>query len=664
MEPRAVPPMQPTAAPPRRRTLAGLEALPCNLLVALSCLSNIALLVYCDLGLSVQVMQRSTAALVVSGRCLAADNERLEATNLTGMVSMVAECALGCGARLFDEVEPGQLACTGECLHRDRNLSHGCASCFDSTSRCLLSNCLSDCIGGASAGCVDCGDAACMPTLVNGCGIVAPLGSRHHGAVLPPTPPSSPPQLVAPSEAYKPIGADGDITYVYTVRRAWEGRAYAIGVAIVLCSGVWPYLSNVLFLTAWFAPLRPRFRAQLIAWTNRCDRWALMDVMVVCVIIAMFDLQLASLGLEVVAEARVAIVTFAIASVHSIVMGALIARRSDTLGHGSVAEDAACSADELDRLGAVDAVHLGCCGTTHAAGLERAVHGHKLGRLLWPVSSSAALGLMAASLATPAVELTIFEGTRQREVALTLITIGTEIWPTPEVTQPAPAACMIVTYFVLGVFAALASAGLGALASISSLVLPPAASVTRLLVELADRLAPFAAYDVLAAAILVSTTEYSKLVNAILASILGQSVGTELPVRAEATPGTAAWIMIAASFIFWLSALLTAMDRKRARRRPRPVAITGARALSSPVVVPKFHGIDVGAVATTSAADVDRVDTTTTYVNGGGGYEDADGGGDADLSKGGGDTAMVHDAPSPNVLPVTWEHGADHASDN
>ena len=231
MEPRAVPPMQPTAAPPRRRTLAGLEALPCNLLVALSCLSNIALLVYCDLGLSVQVMQRSTAALVVSGRCLAADNERLEATNLTGMVSMVAECALGCGARLFDEVEPGQLACTGECLHRDRNLSHGCASCFDSTSRCLLSNCLSDCIGGASAGCVDCGDAACMPTLVNGCGIVAPLGSRHHGAVLPPTPPSSPPQLVAPSEAYKPIGADGDITYVYTVRRARERAGVLLVVA-------------------------------------------------------------------------------------------------------------------------------------------------------------------------------------------------------------------------------------------------------------------------------------------------------------------------------------------------------------------------------------------------------------------------------------------------
>ena len=39
------------------------------------------------------------------------------------------------------------------------------------------------------------------------------------------------------ASTYWPVGSDGDISYVYSVRRAWEGGAYVLALVVVVCSG-------------------------------------------------------------------------------------------------------------------------------------------------------------------------------------------------------------------------------------------------------------------------------------------------------------------------------------------------------------------------------------------------------------------------------------------
>ena len=114
------------------------------------------------------------------------------------------------------------------------------------------------------------------------------------------------------ASTYWPVGSDGDISYVYSVRRAWEGGAYVLALIVVVCSGVWPYTKNILLCLAWFAPLTPRARGQLLAWTNRFGRWGLVDVMAVIVIVVGTNFRLVLGTVHVVAEARNAICTFAV----------------------------------------------------------------------------------------------------------------------------------------------------------------------------------------------------------------------------------------------------------------------------------------------------------------------------------------------------------------
>ena len=118
------------------------------------------------------------------------------------------------------------------------------------------------------------------------------------------------------ASTYWPVGSDGDISYVYSVRRAWEGGAYVLALIVVVCSGVWPYTKNILLCLAWFAPLTPRARGQLLAWTNRFGRWGLVDVMAVIVIVVGTNFRLVLGTVHVVAEARNAICTFAVRWVH------------------------------------------------------------------------------------------------------------------------------------------------------------------------------------------------------------------------------------------------------------------------------------------------------------------------------------------------------------
>ena len=81
-------------------------------------------------------------------------------------------------------------------------------------------------------------------------------------------------------------------------------------------SPVWPYTKNILLFLAWFAPLTPRARGQLLAWTNRFGRWGLVDVMAVIVIVVGTNFRLVLGTVHVVAEARNAICTFAVRWVH------------------------------------------------------------------------------------------------------------------------------------------------------------------------------------------------------------------------------------------------------------------------------------------------------------------------------------------------------------
>ena len=99
------------------------------------------------------------------------------------------------------------------------------------------------------------------------------------------------------------IGELGEISFVSSVRRAWNGGARLLASAIVLCSGMWPYAKAVLLAIAWRSPAAwPR----LLYWLDALGRLSLLDVFAVVLVVAGTDLDLLDGDLGTIEAPRVA----------------------------------------------------------------------------------------------------------------------------------------------------------------------------------------------------------------------------------------------------------------------------------------------------------------------------------------------------------------------
>eukprot|EP01012_Entosiphon_sulcatum_P035740 TRINITY_DN4540_c0_g1_i1.p1 TRINITY_DN4540_c0_g1~~TRINITY_DN4540_c0_g1_i1.p1 ORF type:complete len:612 (-),score=116.75 TRINITY_DN4540_c0_g1_i1:29-1864(-) len=79
------------------------------------------------------------------------------------------------------------------------------------------------------------------------------------------------------------------------VRKLFSLKEYLLGMAILLLSGLWPYVKQVLVLYVWFGPVRPGTAVRALHWVDLFGKWSMLDVLFVAVVavVLKFDFQTA-----------------------------------------------------------------------------------------------------------------------------------------------------------------------------------------------------------------------------------------------------------------------------------------------------------------------------------------------------------------------------------
>lgn len=240
------------------------------------------------------------ASAGATGKCTDADKTKFrEGGGVSGFDDIQTKCGNQCGA----EALKGP-ACVTACVQKG-GYSDGCASCAGESASCVIKNCLADCIADSKgAACRSCSNSKCAPAF-NACsGLLA-------SDVQQPSASSN----AAPAEpTFYPITGAGAISFVNSVSQAWNGGSKALAVVIVIFSGIWPYLKIILMGVAWFKPMAQATRHSLLVWITRLGRWSLVDVYAVVVLLIALNFDLYGGAVQVKAEARPAISTFAVAA--------------------------------------------------------------------------------------------------------------------------------------------------------------------------------------------------------------------------------------------------------------------------------------------------------------------------------------------------------------
>mmetsp|Transcript_32733 Transcript_32733/g.86024 ORF Transcript_32733/g.86024 Transcript_32733/m.86024 type:complete len:582 (+) Transcript_32733:81-1826(+) len=538
-------------------SLRGLLPLSSTIIVFVSIACNVGLLIYSDLAVGGEILSNAPSARRLSGlrelsnsvACNESDHAFWDNRTADELVGVLSGCTNWCGFALLTDP-----SCAATCMESQHSITPTCAACFTPGGTCAASNCAFDCLGGPGPACVSCVNENCMASLLECTGFSDP---NINADVYPPSPPASG-KLVMHS-----IGADGRITYFQGVERAIQGQAYGIAVAIIACSGVWPYLSLLLFLFAWTVPLTARGRMQLLCWTNRFDRWALMDVMVVCLLVSYFNVDILNGELKLRSEARSSICTFAISGIWSIFLGTWIQRQAAKAEVVLATEEREPGSARQGLEPAGDLVHLGCCASP-ASTLDAHLHGPTAQAAFVPLSI-ASFGLMLASIIGPFCKLSLSEldpsGVEYTKVETrTIFEVAVDVLPIDKEYdhhQPAPAAfiglVLIVAVPMVSLVCTFATACAASLVALFGLSSDKAKSA----LALANAVQPFATYDVFAVAVLVTTKEYELIIKSIAGAALGGD-GNNLPMTAKGELDWAGWLMIPASILFWVNALLCA----------------------------------------------------------------------------------------------------------
>ncbi|GBG27997.1 Hypothetical Protein FCC1311_042202 [Hondaea fermentalgiana] len=114
-----------------------------------------------------------------------------------------------------------------------------------------------------------------------------------------------------------------EVSFISSVKDAINGEAYGIAVVILICSGIWPYTKNIIMFVAWFVPMTAATRSSILKNLTRLAKWSMVDVFAVVIIVCGVRIEktIGAGELVVLAEPRIAIVTFAIAAVWDLVQG-------------------------------------------------------------------------------------------------------------------------------------------------------------------------------------------------------------------------------------------------------------------------------------------------------------------------------------------------------
>ena len=117
-----------------------------------------------------------------------------------------------------------------------------------------------------------------------------------------------------------------NLTYGKSIADAWSGGAKFLAIVIVLFSGIWPYVKNIILVIVWYMPMTIKMQTSILLWLSRLSKYTLVDVFAVIGVIVGVQLQLNLGGMEIItrAEPRFGIIAFFLATLWEFIQIELI----------------------------------------------------------------------------------------------------------------------------------------------------------------------------------------------------------------------------------------------------------------------------------------------------------------------------------------------------
>mmetsp|Transcript_14177 Transcript_14177/g.30940 ORF Transcript_14177/g.30940 Transcript_14177/m.30940 type:complete len:729 (+) Transcript_14177:215-2401(+) len=107
--------------------------------------------------------------------------------------------------------------------------------------------------------------------------------------------------LGLPHKNYLPLHEEKQVktfTYWYAIQELWKGKNLPgklmprfAAILLVVFSGVWPHLKLLLLNFTWMFSIHQRRRTRVLQWLSTLGKWSLADVLVVCVMVGVLDLD-------------------------------------------------------------------------------------------------------------------------------------------------------------------------------------------------------------------------------------------------------------------------------------------------------------------------------------------------------------------------------------
>jgi hypothetical protein len=210
-------------------------------------------------------------------------------------------------------------SCISECFQSTYGYSETCSSCFAAIPTCSMRNlCTFLCAADSfSVECQEC-NAPCVDefNLCSGLPTVEENGGGTEGdgnatTTLPPSSPSSTItqnnqdtcnryDLSEINEWYTAY----ELTFVRSIKDAWNGDAQLLAIIVILFSGIWPYAKNIILVIVWYTPMSIKRQSEIILWLSRLSKYTLVDVFAVIGVLGGVQLQLNVGGTDAVIRAE------------------------------------------------------------------------------------------------------------------------------------------------------------------------------------------------------------------------------------------------------------------------------------------------------------------------------------------------------------------------
>ena len=206
-------------------------------------------------------------------------------------------------------------SCISECFQSTYKYSQSCSNCFASIPTCSIRNmCTFLCAANSfSTECQEC-NAPCVEEFKLCTGLPEEVEEESgNNATAPTVLPSSTQNnnnnqdtscntydLSKINQWYTAY----ELTFVKSIKDAWNGDAQLLAVIIVLFSGIWPYAKNIILVIVWYTPMSRKRQKEILLWLSRLSKYTLVDVFAVIGVLVGVQLQLNVGGTDAVIRAE------------------------------------------------------------------------------------------------------------------------------------------------------------------------------------------------------------------------------------------------------------------------------------------------------------------------------------------------------------------------